>query len=114
MPTTKPTAAPCASGGTLRRVGFAAAIDHQPQLLILDEPTTGLDPIQPDAQGAPTTDPSKAERDRTRLGTVPLLFRLRSYRSKPLRTRSLPTPRLLLTFGTRRPLPPSLTASVAG
>lgn len=34
------------SGGTLRRVGFAAAIVHQPQLLILDEPTTGLDPMQ--------------------------------------------------------------------
>ena len=29
----------------LQRVGVAQAIIHQPQLLILDEPFTGLDPI---------------------------------------------------------------------
>lgn len=34
------------SGGNLRRVGLAAAVVHKPQLLVLDEPTTGLDPIQ--------------------------------------------------------------------
>lgn len=34
------------SGGTLRRVGLAAAVTHAPALLVLDEPTTGLDPIQ--------------------------------------------------------------------
>ncbi|MBB3040858.1 ATP-binding cassette domain-containing protein [Nocardioides soli] len=34
------------SGGTLRRVGFAASIVHAPSVLVLDEPTTGLDPIQ--------------------------------------------------------------------
>jgi ABC-2 type transport system ATP-binding protein len=34
------------SGGMVRRVGIAQAIVHRPRLLILDEPTVGLDPDQ--------------------------------------------------------------------
>jgi ABC-type multidrug transport system ATPase subunit len=33
------------SGGQQRRVSFAVALFHEPELLILDEPTVGVDPL---------------------------------------------------------------------
>lgn len=33
------------SGGMKRKLGFACALIHTPQVLLLDEPTTGVDPV---------------------------------------------------------------------
>ncbi len=33
------------SGGMRRKLGFCMAVIHEPELLVLDEPTTGVDPV---------------------------------------------------------------------
>ena len=37
------------SGGMRKRVGLARAIDYQPEIVLYDEPTTGLDPVVSDS-----------------------------------------------------------------
>jgi len=37
------------SGGMKKRVGLARAIAYGPEIILYDEPTTGLDPIRADA-----------------------------------------------------------------
>ena len=37
------------SGGMRKRVGLARAIIYQPEIVLYDEPTTGLDPVVADS-----------------------------------------------------------------
>ena len=37
------------SGGMCKRVGLARAIVHRPEIILYDEPTTGLDPVVADS-----------------------------------------------------------------
>jgi phospholipid/cholesterol/gamma-HCH transport system ATP-binding protein len=37
------------SGGMRKRVGLARAIAYQPEIILYDEPSTGIDPIRADA-----------------------------------------------------------------
>lgn len=50
------------SGGQKRRVSFAAALIHKPRLVILDEPTVGVDPVLRERIWASLV--SAAERDK--------------------------------------------------
>ena len=64
------------SGGMKKRVGLARAIVYQPEIVLYDEPTTGLDPIVSDSIDQLIL----RVRDRVRVTTVVVTHDLRSAR----------------------------------
>ena len=44
------------SGGMKRRVNIGAALLHKPAVIIMDEPTVGIDPLNDTAAPAPKSD----------------------------------------------------------
>ncbi len=64
------------SGGMRKRVGLARAIIYQPEIVLYDEPTTGLDPIVSDS----IDELMLRVRDRLRVTTVVVTHDMRSAR----------------------------------
>jgi phospholipid/cholesterol/gamma-HCH transport system ATP-binding protein len=64
------------SGGMKKRVGLARAIVYEPQIILYDEPTTGLDPIVSDS----IDQLMMAVRDRLHVTTVVVTHDMRSAR----------------------------------
>jgi phospholipid/cholesterol/gamma-HCH transport system ATP-binding protein len=64
------------SGGMKKRVGLARAIVYQPEIVLYDEPTTGLDPIMADS----IDQLMLRVRDRLRVTTVVVTHDMRSAR----------------------------------
>ena len=64
------------SGGMRKRVGLARAIIYQPQIVLYDEPTTGLDPVVSDSIDQLIL----RERDRFRVTTLVVTHDMRTAR----------------------------------
>src|ERR1700752_3063079 len=81
------------SGGMRKRVGLARAIIYQPQIVLYDEPTTGLDPVVSDSIDKLIL----RVRDRLKVTTVVVTHDMRSARNVPQRVLMLFHGRIYLT-----------------